>query len=146
MRDDVEPESPAAQDRALLFFVSWWVFDVFADARQAAIRFLDEHATEFDGAARRGIAGAADLYRQEREIIARAFSEKNAFLGPWSGKTITDWTSDVRQREAQMLGQCRTIEERAISWPRPGRANERGLLTATWMRCRLGRGFFGPPS
>lgn len=115
MRDDAEPGSQAEKDRAMLFFVSWWVFDVMADAREAAIRFLSAHAAEFSGAAQGAITTAAELYRQEQQMFARAFADKNAFFGPWSGKSITDWTPQVRQREAEILGECCNIEQQAIA-------------------------------
>jgi hypothetical protein len=102
-------------EREKLFFVSWWCFDVLADARPAAVTFLRSHADLLEGEAANALQRAAALYQQEGELLGSAFCRKDAFLGPWSGKSIVDWTADVRQREQDLLAQAREIEAAAIA-------------------------------
>lgn len=39
---------------------------------------------------------------------------KEAFLGPWTGKSIADWTPEVRQQEIDLLNSACEIEKEAI--------------------------------
>jgi hypothetical protein len=42
------------------------------------------------------------------------FEDKNAFLGPWTGKKDQDWTPDARVRESALLTRCEELEAQAI--------------------------------
>jgi hypothetical protein len=42
------------------------------------------------------------------------WGEKAVFLGPWSGKTIADWTPQVRQREIQILTEAKRLDAEMI--------------------------------
>jgi hypothetical protein len=102
-------------DRNLLFFVSWWCLDSLYDARGAAARFLAAHADDLGSEAAPALRRAADCYAREQRLLQRVFDERTAFLGPWSGKTIADWTDDVRAREQQFLHDVRTLDDAAIT-------------------------------
>lgn len=97
------------EEREKLFFVSWWNLDCLYDARVAAETFLRRNLDLAD------LAGTADLYLEEVKVLHQNSVEyKEAFLGPWTGKSIDDWTPDVRQREIDLLGRICEIETQAI--------------------------------
>lgn len=108
-------DSLTEEERAKLFFVSWWNLDALADARKHAGPFLKQVMPLFPGSAHGALACAADLYEQEAELLIATFSNKDAFLGPWSGKGIADWTPDVRKREHALLTDACAIETDAVS-------------------------------
>ena len=58
---------------------------------------------------------AAAVYKQESELLAATFGAKEAFLGPWTGKKIADWTPAVREKEIQTLAKALKLETRAIA-------------------------------
>lgn len=92
-----------------LHFVSWWNFCSLWDARMAAAAFLRQNLDLAD------LAAATDLYAREADLLFRTSNErKEAFHGPWSGKSIADWTPEVRQREIDLLKQACEIETEAI--------------------------------
>lgn len=96
--------------------VNWWNFDCLCDSRTAAVKYLRASADLFTEPARVHILKAADLYEQERALAAKAtFEDKNAFLGPWTGKKDQDWTPDVRVRESALLTRCEDLEAQAIA-------------------------------
>ena len=47
--------------------------------------------------------------------LAATFGAKEAFLGPWTGKKIADWTPAVREKEMQTLAKVLELETRAIA-------------------------------
>ena len=97
------------EEREILHAVSCWNFCSLWDARMAAASFLRQNLDLAD------LAPAADLYSQEAQILRRSsFERKEAFLGCWSGKSIADWTLEVRQREIDLLNQAREMETEAI--------------------------------
>jgi len=101
-------------ERGLLFFVNHWNYSSLADARQAASRFLKAEAPLFEGDARAALERAAAAYEEECQLLAEPFRTKGAFLGPWSGKGIADWTPEVRKREQQVLARASKLEAAAI--------------------------------
>jgi len=99
------------KERESLFFVSWWCFCSLADARLAAVRFLRDRLDVMPGLER-----VIALYEEEINLIAPpSFERKEVFFGPWSGKSIADWTPEVRRKEQDLLLQAMEIEERAIT-------------------------------
>jgi hypothetical protein len=98
-----------------LFFVSWWNFSSLVDARAAAARFLRGKADLLNGEGRDALRRAAVLYEQEGARLGEGVGRKDAFLGPWSGRTIGDWLPAVRQREVEILGEARRTEAQAIA-------------------------------
>ena len=95
---------------------NWWTFDSLVDARGEAVKYLQENAALFSAAGKAHIEKAASLYQQEHAAAAKAtFENKEAFLGPWTGKKDTDWTSEVRAREIALLDKCQALEADAIA-------------------------------
>lgn len=101
--------------RKELFQPSWWTFCALADARRAAASYLQRVAPLFEGEAYAAILKAASLYEQSAGLTGKVFADKNAFLGPWSGKKIDDWDEATRLREAELLSQVRTLDNQAIA-------------------------------
>jgi hypothetical protein len=97
--------------KELLFFVSWWNYSCLYDARKAAVAFL---RSSEDGPGGEAMAEAADVYEQELDLLASAFENKDVFLGPWSGKTMQDWTEDVVVLEREILIDAMEMETEAI--------------------------------
>ena len=105
----------AAADRDQLFFVSWWTFEALADARATAAPFLEESAPLAQGDAQDALLAAAKFYQQEAQLLGSVFGKQDAFLGPWSGKTVQAWTAEVRTREQAILKQARELETKAVA-------------------------------
>ena len=103
------------EQRKSLFFVNWWCFTALCDARSAASQFCKDHAGEFKGEGRAALLRAAAVFEVEAGRLGKVFGAKNAFLGPWSGKSIKDWTPAVRKREQKILAEIRTLEADAIA-------------------------------
>jgi hypothetical protein len=114
-KDIAGADKLAEKDRQLLFFVSWWNFGCLADARAAAATYLKANAKLMDGDRRKALTAAADLYAREGQSLGGVFAKRDAFLGPWSGKTIQDWSAAVRKREQEVLEQIRKTEAAAIA-------------------------------
>lgn len=103
------------EERGLLFFVSWWNFDGLYDARKSAITYLENHADILSEQGQTALKQAADLYRQELGMLSTVFADHDAFFGPWSGKSIKEWTPEVRKREQTLLRQAADIETAATA-------------------------------
>lgn len=98
------------EEREKLFFVNWWTMDCLYDARVAAQSFLRQNMDIAD------LSKAADLYQREVQAVHQvSVAAKEAFLGPWTGKSIADWTPKVRRREIDLLNQACEIEAEAIA-------------------------------
>ncbi len=102
-------------DQKSLFEPSWWTFSVLADARANASKYLRSIAPLFEGDAKAAIERAAGFYAQTAAKLGPAFGTKDAFLGPWTGKTIADWNDAVRAREVQILTEARKLDGQAIA-------------------------------
>jgi len=103
------------EQRSGMFHPNWWNFDSLEDARWAAARFLKANLTELEGQAAGVVGRAAALYKQEAELLTSTFDRKDAFLGPWSGKSISDWSTEARRREQQILTEACRIEAAAVA-------------------------------
>jgi len=103
------------EERGTLFFVSWWNFATLEDARAAAVRFLCQSNRLLEGGPGEALDHAAQIYQREAVLLSRVKETKDAFLGPWSGKSIADWTPEVRQREQEVLTRARELEAAAIA-------------------------------
>jgi hypothetical protein len=103
-----------AEARKLLFFVNWWNFDSLADARAAAERFLRRNADLFIGRPHRHLLLAAELFAEEVRSLRHILTEKQAFLGPWTGRTSDQWTAAVRTRETETLAHVLSMETEAF--------------------------------
>lgn len=97
--------------RSQLFFVSSWNLNCLNDARLAAAKYLRANAPAFSGDTRAAVERAASLCERIAQVTGGpTWGEKAVFLGPWSGKTIDDWTPAVRQREIQILKDTRVLD------------------------------------
>jgi len=104
------------EQRKKLLFVSWWCFDCLVDARRAAAQFLNDRAQESEGDLRAALTEAAQIHGQTARKAADAcFRQHEAFLGPWTGKTVDDWTPDVRDRERAILSEVEESDRRATA-------------------------------
>lgn len=114
-RDDLGAASQLEPEaRRLLFFVNWWVFDSLVDARAAAERFLRRHVGLLQGRQQRHLLQAAALFASEARFLRQVVAEKQAFFGPWTGRTIERWTPEVRERERATLGRILELETEAF--------------------------------
>jgi len=111
-------DDPAAgiteDERNNLFFVSWWNFCALEDARSAAVSFLEAAAADLSADATQHVLAAAEAYGREVAALCAALSSADAFLGPWTSKTIADWTPAVRARERELLSRAAALEAEAI--------------------------------
>ena len=104
------------KERELLFFVNWWCFSNLVDARMAAVEYLRGHLDDVSGDARDSLARAIALYQEEISLLTPpSFERKEVFFGPWSGKSIADWTPEVRKNEQDLLRKAMKIEEAAVA-------------------------------
>lgn len=114
-REDLQhSDSYDAEQRKLLFFVNWWCFDSLMDARAAAERFLRRNSEYFIGSQHLHLLQAAALYSEEARLLRGILTEKQAFLGPWTGKGFEHWTPTTRLREMAILNQVLALETEAI--------------------------------
>jgi hypothetical protein len=97
-----------------LYFVGWWTFNCLFDARLTAGPFLREHADLLSTEAGAAVRQAANLYDDEVALLKRTFTQRDVFFGPWSGKSIEDWTRDVRDEENDLLKAAAEIERKAV--------------------------------
>ena len=83
--------------------------------KQWAEEFLRNHLDVVSGNAQDALARVITIYREEIDLLAPpSFERKEVFFGPWSGKSITDWTPEVRKQEQELLLKAMEIETRAI--------------------------------
>ena len=109
-------DSLSEDKRKLLFHTNWWNFIAYLDGRRAAVTFLQENADLLEGQARQAVARAAGMYKQGlKGIDPDQFNEYNVFLGPWTGKSIRDWTREIRQREMDLLAEGQRIDAAGIA-------------------------------
>ncbi len=112
--DLLHQATPETEPRRLLFFVNWWSFDALADARSAAGRFLRRNSEYFLGRQHRHLLRTAEILTEEARLLRRTLAEKQAFLGPWTGRGIEHWTQAVRDREVGVLNQVLALETEAF--------------------------------
>lgn len=115
IQDLADVDGFTQEQRKSFFFVSWWCFDCLHDARMSAVTFLKEKASLFENEIKHLLQRAADVYTEEAAILLMAFQRKDVFLGPWSGKTIDQWTPEIREHEISLLESVRQLESRALS-------------------------------
>jgi hypothetical protein len=114
-REDLQnSDSMDTELRKLLFFVSWWAFDSLADSRTAADRFLRRNAEYFHGSQHSHLLQAAELYNEEARMLRSTLADKQAFLGPWTGKAFEHWSPATRLREIGVLNQVLALETEAV--------------------------------
>jgi len=97
-----------------MFHPQWWTFSTLADARAAAAKYVRQSANTLPADARPALLRAADLYEQAAQLAGSIFGTRDAFLGPWSGKSFNDWNDDVRTREIELLTKLRELDGAAV--------------------------------
>ncbi|UCD94269.1 MAG: hypothetical protein JSU69_10975 [Candidatus Zixiibacteriota bacterium] len=112
---DIEKaDSFTPEQREKLFFVGWWCFAALRDARDAAATFMIEHAGLLGEKCSKPLDKAAEIYGRLANMLAQPFRDRDVFLGPWTGKSINDWTPEVRRREIEILSEVRKHDAAAI--------------------------------
>ncbi|MFO7956157.1 MAG: M56 family metallopeptidase [Candidatus Brocadiia bacterium] len=115
-REDIRTADELSEERRKeLFFANWWNYEIWQDARARAAAFLKDEAPLLAPEARDAVLRAAELYEQEAQLLQAQLGKAEAFLGPWSGKAVDDWTPQVRKREEDILSETRELEARAIA-------------------------------
>lgn len=107
-------ESFSDEDRSGAFFINWWTFQTLADARKQAVAFLRKSAPLFPQTAQGHLCTAADIYEREVAGLVKAFADRNAFVGPWAGGDVSQWTPEMRRLEQAMLQCAAETEEEAM--------------------------------
>lgn len=90
-------------ERASLFMVNWWNYQSLVDARSHAAPFIRKAIPLFPEAAREHLEIAAFVYEKEADLLRTTFCEGDEFTGPWTGKTIRDWSHATREGEQELL-------------------------------------------
>jgi len=105
----------SGQERQLLFTVNWWCLMHLADARQAAVRFLEARADLLDGESRAALGRALDRYRAEAEALGTFARDQREFIMWWGGRTgAPRWDGATRQAQQDLLGTCQALESQAL--------------------------------
>jgi hypothetical protein len=104
----------SAEQRKPMFHPNFWTFDILTDARAAAAKYLRESAPFLPADAQPALLRAADDYDRAATLMGQAISEKKLFFGPPSGRSLDQWTDDIRRREHEVLGQLRALDTEAI--------------------------------
>jgi len=102
------------EERDHLFFVNWWVFDNLEDSRRAAADFLQENAALLDDEPRELLERAASAYRTLHERLCAVFETRDAFLGPWTGRSVEDWAEAMRRREVEIIREAGAADLHAV--------------------------------
>jgi hypothetical protein len=102
------------QEKAQFFAAHWWNFNCLDDARRAGVRYLQRHGPTLNVDAKLAVDRAVELYTKAAQITGRPIKQKDLFLGPWTGKTVKDWTADVYGREIGVLEELRKLDGEAV--------------------------------
>lgn len=98
------------EERGFLRGVSGFCFFTLRGARRSAVTFLRDNASLLDAPAAAALERAAAIYEQEAELLHKDFSAGTAFARDGS-----EWTPEVRAREAAILTQACAMEEKAMA-------------------------------
>jgi hypothetical protein len=103
-------------ERGLLFLVNWWSLMHLADARHAAVEFLEPSADLLTDESKAALLKALSLYRREAEMLDAFVQERITFIEWWGGGSgVADWSADVRQEQQSLLSNARALEEQALA-------------------------------
>ena len=100
------------EQQQALHGVSTWDYQVWSDARNAAVAFLEEWGECLADDRRTALNAARELYQQEVEVFRSAREARDAFLGWDSFESLTD---GAREREQEILVRAREIGSAAIA-------------------------------
>jgi hypothetical protein len=107
-------ESLAPEQQRQLFFVSWWVMFILADARQQAASYLADCVHQVPEAAET-LRDAAAVYREIAALSNSANNAPDCFFSPHGENKFDLWTPESRRREIAFLQQLRSLEQRGIA-------------------------------
>jgi RNA polymerase sigma-70 factor (ECF subfamily) len=88
------------EERGHLAGVNGFCYVSMIDAREAGVKYLKEHAAELEGRARAALERAAEIYKQEVDLLRTGFDSKGDLEPP---------------REIEVLSQSRELEAGAIA-------------------------------
>ncbi len=107
-----------AQKQGQLFHATWWNIDCWHSARSNAQSYLKELAAQLDGESANALLRAAGCYDEQCRRFHATMAphgDSMAFLGPWTGKGIAQWSDEVRANERELLASFRELDALAIA-------------------------------
>jgi hypothetical protein len=111
-----------AEQQGQLFHCNWWNVDCLYSARTHAQGYLKEIAAQVDGETANALLRAAAYYQEWCRAFRATMAQpgqreghKRAFLGPWTGKGIAQWSEEVRANERAALSTWRELETQAVA-------------------------------
>lgn len=113
--DDLgEFEACGGEERSQLFLANWWSLLHLADARCAAVAFLETHRSALTPAARAQLDAALALYREEAEALSAYLEAHRGFVLWWGGtQGVADWPEAARREQADLLRRVSHVEAQA---------------------------------
>jgi hypothetical protein len=93
--------------------VNCFCFDALIDARLAAARYLKGHSGDLTGNASERVSQAAGLYGEVAQLLQDARDKTVPVVRP--GRPASEWTSQRRSAQAQLLLQCAQKEKQALA-------------------------------
>lgn len=110
------PDALPEDKRQLLLHTNAWNLMTMVDARHAAVTFLEENASLLEEPARQAVLRAAGAYRQAAAFLdSTPFNKSGCFFGSWAGKSLKDWTPEVRRREVELLTKAEQFDTAAMA-------------------------------
>jgi hypothetical protein len=109
MRDLRRFDQMDAETKGKLFFIDRWVLSILHDARQAAISFQRAHAASLPGNARQTLERAANAYQHVTAILEPMMALR------WGVAGVAEWSTEVRSKQSEVLGEVYQFEARAIA-------------------------------
>ncbi len=102
--DDIDIADQVSEvDRSMLMLVNWWCFCNLQDSRSVAARFLTTQSQNYSGDICRKLEEVAKVYEAEANEFMSYYGTQDVFFGPWTNKTLADWTPEVRAREKSII-------------------------------------------
>lgn len=122
---DLAEKNMGEESKRMLHSVSWWNINALFDARKAAVTFLFSAAEHLSDPAADCAVRVAELYHEEIQLLAGVFEAKRAFV-----RDYVDWTSQIRQKEYEVLCTAHLIETAAAM--QMERVVRRESVTTRW--------------
>jgi hypothetical protein len=113
--DDLDAfEGCGGDERSQLFLANWWSLLHLADARHAAVAYLEAHRAELGVPAQAQLDRALALYREEAAALRAYLDAHCGFVAWWGGtQGVADWQESERREQADLLRLASRIESRA---------------------------------
>jgi len=111
-------EALKPEDQRSLLGLDPWVYTQLWDARKATAQFLTDWACTVEGQANEALLDAAELYREEAEILEPLLASKREAPGETAPDTAQEppvqWPADDRNREVEVLTEALEFEDKAV--------------------------------